>query len=196
MSLYGLVICGGNSSRMGTDKSRLVYYNKPQHDHVYDILKPLCEKVVISCNAKQFDILETPHEKCADLPGYAGNGPIAGILTAFDTFPGHDFLVAGCDYPFLDSAALAIFLSKIKRDSYAAAFYNQEGKYEPLLAWYSKNAGILLQKHFENGESGLQHFLNKYKAEKYKPESEKVMTSVDTPEEFAKVRRLLANQNE
>ena len=38
MSLLGLVICGGRSTRMGTDKSRLVYYQKPQYEHVADLL--------------------------------------------------------------------------------------------------------------------------------------------------------------
>ncbi|MBK8495728.1 MAG: NTP transferase domain-containing protein [Chitinophagaceae bacterium] len=41
---YGLVLCGGNSSRMGTDKSMLQYYDKPQRYHVYDMLLPFVKR--------------------------------------------------------------------------------------------------------------------------------------------------------
>lgn len=194
MDLYGLVICGGDSSRMGTDKSTLIYYDKPQHDHVHDLLALFCKKVIISCNQEQFVSLETSNEKMTDLAEYSGHGPISGLLTAFDTFPGHDFLVAGCDYPFLRKNELELFLTKTTRDSRAAAFYNQDNKYEPLLAWYSKDAGPLLKEHFDRNEFSLQHFLKKYGAEKYLPKSERVVTSVDTPEEFEKVKAILANE--
>jgi molybdopterin-guanine dinucleotide biosynthesis protein A len=195
MALYGLVICGGNSSRMGIDKSTLVYFDKPQHDHVHDLLALFCDKVVISCNQEQFVSMETSNGKMADLAEYAGHGPISGILTAFRIFPKHDFIVAGCDYPFLNKEELELFLVKTKRDSVAAAFYNQDDKYEPLLAWYSKDAGPLLQQHFDRDEFSLQHFLKKYSAEKYLPQSERVVTSVDTPEEFGRVKAILANEN-
>ncbi|MEO6287180.1 MAG: molybdenum cofactor guanylyltransferase [Dyadobacter sp.] len=195
MALYGLVICGGSSARMGTDKSALVYYDKPQHDHVHDLLALFCEKVIISCNKEQYISLKTSNEKIADLAEYSGHGPISGLLTAFHAFPEHHFLVAGCDYPFLNKKELELFLTKTKRDSAAAAFYNQDDKYEPLLAWYSKEAGPLLKQHFNQNEFSLQHFLKKHNAERYVPQSEKVVTSVDTPEEFRRVKAILANEN-
>jgi molybdopterin-guanine dinucleotide biosynthesis protein A len=195
MALYGLVICGGNSSRMGIDKSTLVYFDKPQHDHVHNLLALFCDKVVISCNQEQFVSMETPNEKISDVAEYAGHGPISGLLTAFHSFPEHDFLIAGCDYPFLNKEEWELFFAKTKRDSSAAAFYNQDGKYEPLLAWYSKDAGALLKQHLDQGEFSLQHFLKKYGAEKYLSKSERVVTSVDTPEEFERVKAILANEN-
>ncbi len=51
--LYGLVLCGGNSSRMGRDKSKITYHLKEQKYHVFDLLKELSDKVFISCNHDQ-----------------------------------------------------------------------------------------------------------------------------------------------
>nr|WP_295920888.1 molybdenum cofactor guanylyltransferase [uncultured Dyadobacter sp.] len=195
MSLYGLVICGGQSTRMGADKSTLIYYQKPQHDHVADLLAPFCEKVVVCCNEGQFSILQSAYEKLPDLPAFANSGPAAALLTAFETFPGKDFLVVGCDYPYLTAAELSNFLNFVEQDLTAAAFYNHQGWHEPLLAWYSRFAAPSLTAMFTNGSCSLQRFLQEQQAGKYQPLSKKTMKSVDTPEDFHAVMQELASQN-
>ncbi|MGV3599553.1 MAG: molybdenum cofactor guanylyltransferase [Dyadobacter fermentans] len=191
MSLYGLVICGGESTRMGTDKSLLVYYQKPQYEHVADLLAPLCERVIISCNAEQFKTFRTRYHKLEDQPAFAGVGPMTGLLSTLEKLPGNDFLVAGCDYPFLSSDEMANFLHSIEKDLPAAAFYNDEGFYEPLLGWYSKSIGKALKEAFAAGRHSLQHFLRANNAGKYRPLLQKTMISVDTPEDFQAAKRAL-----
>ena len=51
--LCGLVISGGQSTRMGADKSLLDYYGKPQRYYLYNILIQLFGKAFISCNKLQ-----------------------------------------------------------------------------------------------------------------------------------------------
>ncbi|GGH44679.1 hypothetical protein GCM10007423_43050 [Dyadobacter endophyticus] len=196
MSLYGLVICGGESMRMGTDKSLLVYYQKPQYEHVADLLAPLCERVILCCNAEQHKTFRTGYPKLTDMPKFGGAGPMSGLLTAFETFPGNDFLVAGCDYPYLTTTDLANFLHDTDKDLTAAAFYNQNAFYEPLLGWYSRSAGNALLKTFENGSRSLQRFLQAEKAGKYRPMSEQTMLSVDTMEDFRAVKQALEADND
>jgi molybdopterin-guanine dinucleotide biosynthesis protein A len=196
MSLYGLVICGGESTRMGTDKSLLVYYQKPQHEHVADLLAPLCEHVILCCNAAQHRTFRTSYPKLADLPEYAGAGPMTGLLTAFETFPGNDFIVAGCDYPYLTTDELAIFLHSIDKDLPAAAFYNPDGFYEPLLGWYSRSVRNALLQYFKNGSRSLQRFLMAENAEKYRPKSGQTMLSVDTMDDFRAVKQALEAAND
>ncbi|NIJ53244.1 molybdenum cofactor guanylyltransferase [Dyadobacter arcticus] len=183
---YGVVVCGGKSSRMGMDKSRLVYYDAPQHDYVHDQLMTICKQVVISCNREQFATMLTPNEKVIDAPEFEDRGPISALLTAFQIFSDQDLLIVGCDYPFLSQTELELFLNSVQRESLAAAFYNQENTYEPVLAWYSKHTARLLLDFFTKGECSLQHFLNQIGADKYIPTSEISMMSVDTPEEFQK----------
>ena len=195
----GLVIAGGESKRMGTDKGSLTYHEKPQRYHLYDMLTgsidSLCRTALISCNSDQTTSIAKEYEVIEDLPEYQNIGPMAGLLSAFSKFPNNDFLVVGCDYPFITSEHLKIFIKSIKRESLAAAFYNIDDKYEPLLAWYSKEAGPALYQYFKDKRYSLQGFLKDCRAEKYKPESEIVMKSVDTPEEFEKVQALLKKQN-
>lgn len=193
--LYGLAVCGGESKRMGIDKSSLTYFEKPQRYHVCEMLgsgiENICNKAFISCNRAQSDTILKEYEMIQDLPEFENMGPMAAILTAFAHYPDHDFLVVGCDYPFITGEVLRGFLKQKKGTSIAAAFYNQDNKYEPLLAWYSKEAGLVLNKQLENKQYSLQQFLIDCKAEKYIPTDHIVMTSVDTPEQFNDAKALL-----
>lgn len=186
--LYGLIICGGQSSRMATDKCFLPYYEVPQYNYLARILtntkQPICQEVIISCNTSQIEKIDKSYEVIVDLPKYQKIGPMAALLSTFNTYPDRDFLVIGCDYPFVNSKDIQTFLDTIKGDSIAAAFYNKEGFYEPLLAWYSRNSQKKLLGQFETGNYSLNHFLKQWEAEKYTPPDEKIMTSIDTPEEY------------
>ena len=193
---YGLVVCGGKSTRMGRDKSLLVYHQKPQRYHVYERLEAFCEKTFIACNPSQVEGMDTNYQTLADLSPYAGIGPMAALLTAFTHHPQHDFLVMGCDYPFVTEKDIHNFLVGCECETRAAAFYNEkQDLYEPLLAWYSHRTAGALMKLFEQNEYSLQYFLQTTSAGKYygKPET---MNSVDTPESMLTAKARLKNKIE
>lgn len=190
-----MVICGGESTRMGTDKSLLVYYQKPQYEHVADLLAPLCEHVIICCNAEQFRTIRSGYKKLPDNPEYGNAGPMTGLLTAYDAFPGNDFLVAGCDYPYLTTDELAFFLQSVEKDLPASAFYDGKAFYEPLLAWYSHSAAAALFESYNRGETTLQGFLHQNNAGKHRPASALTVTSVDTQEAYEAVKQALEDIN-
>jgi molybdopterin-guanine dinucleotide biosynthesis protein A len=183
---YGLVVCGGNSSRMGRDKSLLRYHDKPQRYHVYDMLLPFCEKVFISCNAEQANAMARGYPFIQDLPQYNNTGPMAALLTAAEQFPKTNFLFIGCDYPFLTNEDLVHFFSFYKEEK-PLSFYNaDENMYEPLLAYYPHSSFSELKKRYEAKQYSLQHFLQESKADKFYPVNKKTMSSIDTEEAFIK----------
>jgi molybdopterin-guanine dinucleotide biosynthesis protein A len=185
--IYGLVLCGGNSSRMGTDKSMLSYYEKPQRFHVYEMLQPFCQKVFISCSQTQVNSIEDGYTILTDDPAFQNIGPMAALLTAFTQFPGKNILFIGCDYPFLTAADLSDFLSSSKTAKRSAAFYNQqEAIYEPLLARYSYQAFDALKKMYKANQYSLQLFLSEGQALKYYPAHKNSFTSIDTWEDYIK----------
>ena len=187
----GLVMCGGNSRRMGTDKCMLAYQGKPQCYHIYEMLQPFCEKVFISCNENQAVAMETGYNILVDHSSYNDIGPVAGLLTAFTYYPKNDFLIVGCDYPFLDANDLANFISTCKEQK-NTAFYNQkEDLYEPLLAHYPSSAFIKLKEMCSEQQYSLQYFLKMNNAEKYHPASERSITSIDTYEDHLKTLSMI-----
>ncbi len=197
-NLFGLAVCGGESFRMGRDKSLLIYYEKPQREHVFEMLHSICSKVFISCNAGQYagmDNKDNKHSAIPDMKLYKNTGPMAALLTAFSYFPDKDFIVCGCDYPFISVIELKDFLSSLKTNRIASAFYNgEEDLYEPLLAFYTSECSSLLKKQYMEKNYSLQYFLKSVEAEKYYPVDLNLLKSADTPEEFAKARTLINEQ--
>jgi len=180
---YGLVVCGGQSSRMGTDKSMLQYYDKPQRYHVYDMLLPFCEKVFISCNAAQAKSITEDYNFIKDDPLYSDIGPMVALLTAFTQCPGKNLLLIGCDYPFLTAGELELFSTHCKDTP--VAFYNEaDDVYEPMLAWYPYSYFDKLKIMFTEKQFSLQYFLKDSNATKYLPVNTDTIKSIDTNEDL------------
>lgn len=182
----GIVLCGGKSERMGQDKSMLQYHEKPQRYHLYDLLKPLCHRVFISCNAKQAKTIEAGYEFIEDLPAFVNIGPMAALLSAFLRYPSLNMLLIGCDYPFLTDTELRNFSKRCL--GAPAGFFNAEAAvFEPMLAWYPATSYALLNVMHRANNHSLQSFLRENQAVKYLPKDKRTMTSVDSPGDHKKV---------
>jgi molybdenum cofactor guanylyltransferase len=189
--LYGLVVCGGQSSRMGTDKSLLDYHGQPQRYHLYDILSSLCERVFISCNEQQAPTIPDNYSIIVDAAEYRDAGPMTALLSAFKAYPDADFLVVGCDYPYLQPAHLQSLLEAKSQHMSAAAFFNDPIRtYEPLLAVYQSITKNHLENNFKQSRRSLSRFLEEINAAKVIPNDPDIIRSVDTWQEYleAKVR--------
>jgi len=181
---YGLVLCGGKSSRMGTDKSMLRYYDKPQRYHVYDMLQPFCEAVYISCDKEQLNNMDAGYNAIADYDTFSNMGPMGALLTAFIEFPKKNILLIGCDYPFLKTEELKRF-SNICKEA-PATFYNQQANiYESMLGWYPYSCVETLKQMFTAREFSLQQLLKKTNAQQYLPADTNTIKSIDTMEAFS-----------
>lgn len=189
---YGLVICGGKSSRMGKDKSQFIYHLKEQRYHVYEMLQPLVDKVFLSCNHLQATGIQVPYLHLTDHERYKNIGPMGALLSAYTSFPGKNFLVVGCDYPFLSQATLNIFVSLIVNKKKPAAFYNKTGDlYEPLLAFYPGVNADDITKIFSAGNYSLQYFLRQQQADRFSNFQPAEIKSVDTIEEMKAAQQQL-----
>ncbi len=177
--LSGLALCGGKSSRMGTDKSLLCYHQMPQRDVVCQMLGNYCESTFISCNEEQGAALGNNATILVDLPQFKDIGPMASLLTAFERYPNNDLLIVGCDYPFLTENELANFIASCMEDRPAAFYNKEENLYEPLLGYYPASVFPQLKKMAEQKQYSLQHFLRVNDAIKYFPGDIKTICSID-----------------
>ena len=187
---YALVLCGGQSSRMGNDKSMLQYHNKPQRYYLYDMLQPLCKSVFISCNEAQANNIKAGYTFIKDEKAFGNIGPMTALLTAFSQHPNKNILLIGCDYPFLKAGELQIFSNQCKK--LPVAFYNKEENiYEPMLAWYPFTCFDKLKTMFDEKQFSLQQFLKQNEAIKHLPTNINSIKSIDTTEAFTQAIKIL-----
>ncbi len=182
----GLIFIGGKSSRMGQDKSLLNYHGQPQRDHLWELLSSFCENLYLSGRLEHAIGLKPGLPLITDDAAWGQIGPMAGLLTAFEKFPGRHMLVIGCDYPFLDKTALQALASCSQSGRPTAFFQPETVYYEPLLAWYPAQAFEKIKEQWKAGSYGLQQFLRASNAIQCIAPNPQVLQSIDTREDYVK----------
>ncbi|MDX2411167.1 MAG: NTP transferase domain-containing protein [Woeseiaceae bacterium] len=150
-TVYGLVLAGGESRRMGRDKALLVRDGHSQLAHIAALLEGITERVYVSSRQEQQDDPERSRfENIVDR--YEGIGPIAGILSAMDAHPDANWLVVACDLPNIDEATLSFLIdnSNIKQP-FTAFKSNYDGLPEPLCALYRRGSDAIVRRFVEDG---------------------------------------------
>lgn len=150
-TIYGLVLAGGESRRMGRDKALLVRDGHSQLAHIAALLEGITERVYVSSRQEQQDDPERSRfENIVDR--YEGIGPIAGILSAMDAQPNADWLVVACDLPNIDEATLSFLIEKSNTKQPFTAFKsNFDGLPEPLCALYRCGSDAIIRRFVEDG---------------------------------------------
>ncbi len=149
--LFGLVLAGGKSQRMGTDKGALDYHGKAHREYSADLLANHCEQVYLSFRAKQ-ESIETEYSKLYDT--FTGLGPYGAILSAFREQPNHAWLSVACDLPFLTGESIQQLVQERDPSKLATCFHNPDTKFpEPLITIWEPRAYPVLLEFLSQGYS-------------------------------------------
>ena len=135
-SLNGLVLAGGKSRRMGSDKAALRTGGETQLERAVNLLQRHVDDVFVSTAADQSD---DPVRRDFRLivDRYDDMGPIAGILSALDTAPERSWLVLACDLPNIDDGTIDFLIRNASTESPFTAYRSvNDGLPEPLCAIY------------------------------------------------------------
>lgn len=131
--LFGLVLSGGKSTRMGNDKGLIAYHGIPQREYSYQLLATACDKAFFSIRSEQEEELDTNSNYVIDNNEY--RGPLNGILSAHKNHPNVAWLVLACDLPLLNQGALNKLVLQRDETKVATAYATKESQLpEPLVA--------------------------------------------------------------
>lgn len=142
--MLGVVLSGGLSSRMGTDKGLIKQETKTWAQIALDKLVALQIPVVISVNATQY--VEYPavfraEQLVKDDDRLAIRGPLAGVLSVHRRFPREDLFVLACDMPLMERSMMEQLIAVYKNNHEEDAFiFTNHGEAEPLCAIYTAKA--------------------------------------------------------
>jgi len=154
--MLGVILCGGKSTRMGSDKGLLKLHAGTWAQTAVEKLKALKMSVVLSVNCSQYldySPIFTIEQLVKDDEGLDVHGPLSGVLSVHLKFPQEDLFVLACDMPLMEKKVLSQLMDSYRENmSYDAFVFNNEGEPEPLCAIYRANGLAQIIKMLQNGQ--------------------------------------------
>ena len=149
--VYGLVLAGGESRRMGRDKALLVRNGQSQLEYIATLLDAVADRVFVSTRREQQDdAVRSRFVQIVDR--YDGIGPVAGILSALEEHPEADWLVVACDLPNIDEPTLRFLLDNRSGERPFTAFRSSyDDLPEPLCALYQSGSDVIIRQFVDDG---------------------------------------------
>lgn len=192
--LKGLVLAGGKSLRLGSDKGRISWHGKEQRLFMAELLQQCCKDVFISCREEQQEELHSSFKTITDT--FLGLGPYGAILSAFRQQPDAAWLVVACDLPLLHEDVLRFLVEHRNTARIATAFESpHDGLPEPLIAiWEPKSYAVLLS-FLAQGYSCPRKVLINSDAAVIKVPSANALLNVNTQEDLIKAKQLLLSNS-
>jgi molybdopterin-guanine dinucleotide biosynthesis protein A len=130
----GFILVGGQSRRMGTDKSRLLFAGQTGVDHIAGALRPLTPMVRLAGARDQYD----DFQNVPDL--HESWGALGGIHSALDACQSTWALIAACDLPLVTTELfMRLWHSAAAAEGFDAIVPVQpDGRPQPLAALYRR----------------------------------------------------------
>ena len=148
MQAAAIIMAGGDSRRMGQDKSMLLLGGQPVIKRIYDQIRPYFDQIKISTNAPEkhsFLGAEVVSDKVR------GQGPLMGIFSALGASANEVNLVVACDIPRVDIALVKRMIRERCGADIVVPRYGQ-GRIEPLFGVYCKSALPAINETLEAGK--------------------------------------------
>ncbi|MEP7120647.1 MAG: molybdenum cofactor guanylyltransferase [Byssovorax sp.] len=138
--LAAIVLCGGQSSRMGSPKAWLDFEGEPLLARVVRRLAEVASPVVVVAAPGQ-EIPTLPPDVLVVRDPVSGRGPLQGIAAGLDALPRRAAMafVSSTDVPFIHPE-LVRRLHALRGDSFDIAVPRAKGHYHPLSAIYGMEA--------------------------------------------------------
>ena len=193
--MTGVILAGGESTRMGKNKAFIEINGKRIIDRTVSLFREIFDDVLLVTNTP-LDYIELKIRIVTDL--VPGKGSLGGIYTGlfFSSSPKAFFV--GCDMPFLDRRVIQYFLSLAQ----TADIVVQRTKdyWQPLHAVYPRTLLKPIERLWQQGElaiikayQGLR--VREVTGEELKPFDPDLHTlsNINTPEELKKLLETYPN---
>ena len=134
VSIGGIVLCGGKSSRMGSPKAWLEFGNERLLQRVVRILSAVVDPiVVVAAQDQELPDLNQEIEIVED--EFPGRGPLSGIYSGLNRLAERrvDFAyVTACDCPFLKTGLVQFLIDQLDGDCQIVLI--DDGKFKHVLS--------------------------------------------------------------
>lgn len=186
-----IVLAGGKSSRMGTDKADLCIGDK-------SFLELQIEK------GRKLGIQDI------QVSGYRGNrcpipvtpdrlpekGPLGGLESCLRRAKQEKCLVLGVDIPLIPVTELERLLSAGEKSEASVTILKHGDREQPLIAVYRRDLADAILEEIMQGKGSVFGFINKIGYAVYESKAPaQYMTNVNSPEIYKQIKERVENQN-
>jgi molybdopterin-guanine dinucleotide biosynthesis protein A len=180
-NITGIILAGGKSSRMGTDKGFLKFQGSTFLERIINSMKPLVNDIIIVSNNSDYN--EFKYKRVEDI--IESSGPLAGLYTGLYHSKTQYNLVLSCDVPLLNSKVLNILLEGIDDVSEVIQLKSKDSTL-PLIAIYQKHCLHRCLELLQNGERRLQVAVEGFTTKTILLDTslEKYVKNINTMEQF------------
>ncbi len=193
MTVGCVILAGGKSSRMGTDKALLELDGKKFIEQISEELEWFEEKIIAHGNNRM--ISDTIWTVISDI--YPNHGPLGGIHAALSVCQSDALFVVTCDMPLLKSS-LAHKLCNIMCESEvmsqpiydAVISVGEDGKVHPLCGVYRKSVLPILEEQMLSGRNKVMEALKKLHVKYVTIDSSmgtQQLLNINTPQDYEKL---------
>jgi len=182
--VFGLVLAGGKSRRMGHDKALLNRDGQSQLAFATGVLAACVDRVFVSTRADQKDDTErAQYEQIVDR--YDGIGPVAGILSALEEYPDVDWLVVACDLPNISEQTIRNLLQHRGGEQPFTAYKSSyDGLPEPLCAVYHSGCTDIVRQFVNDGLNCPRKILIRSETHLLTQSDPRALDNVNTPDDL------------
>ncbi len=142
-----VILAGGKSSRMGRDKTQLIYRGQTLLAGAIERFSQRFDRVYLSIGDPE-KYPDIKAERVIDL--YPGCGPMAGLHAALLKTPDEGVFLAAADLPF-SSPEAALKVIELCGDHASAVIVSEGGKFEPAFGYYKKSLLPFIEEYLESG---------------------------------------------
>lgn len=187
-SITGIILSGGKSSRMKTDKAFLKLGSKTMIEELISRLEKKFSRLMIIANDreryKRFGI-----ELVEDI--VPDKGPLGGIYTGLVVSRDDYNFIFACDMPFLNQDLIQYMIGEVEDGGYDVIIPEWEGRLQPLCAIYSKECIKPIENELSRNNLKITDFLKYVKARVLNEKeisqfisSQHFFANINTPQDF------------
>lgn len=156
--ITGIILAGGKSTRMGSEKGLVLLNKKPFIKHIIEALKPLVNTIIIVSNNPEYDVFNLKITE--DI--IKNSGPLAGLYSGLFYSKTEHNLVLSCDVPLITTEVLEQLIHDSQID-FDVIQLQSKNKTMPLIAMYKKRCMQQCLALLQNDERRLRVAINQFK---------------------------------
>lgn len=154
-----LLLSGGRGSRMGgRDKGLIEWEGRPMIAWLHDLVRPLTDDLIISCNRNSECYAAWADRLVAD-DDHEFQGPLAGIRAGLAVMRHPHLLILPCDAPVLDRALLQSLLHMAAAHPGQPVMVRRGEQWEPLFSCLPSACAPALEEAWQKGERSPRRVL-------------------------------------